>query len=580
MTRQGCCTSIRERGRRTLVAFATLVSSSLLLGGHPDALLRAHAREVIGQRKPTPLPAVTTADLRKVQETIRAARKKVLASCVVVLKAEPDGTSDQTLGASGTIIRPDGLILSHCHGRQVPGTAVRVLLGDGRTAKARYLGVHRDFDMSLIQIEEPGPWPAVEIASGATVAVGDFCFSLAYPGSYFPLSQEPLMRLSRVVEVTPRYVNTGMPLRSGDSGGPLFNEAGQLIGLHKALDGPTTFHTRADLLFEIRDDLLNAKLVLESDFRQPLDRTQLSGLAEASRDSVVRVLSNGDHVAMGLIVGADGAIVTKASELRGKIVCRLSDGRRLDATVRGTDWRHDLALLKVEAVGLAVPPWSDQTPAAGMIVATVGSDGTLRGIGTIGSPTMAIAPVRGTLAIEVRPVESGSAGVVVKEVANPLTRAVLRPGDLITHADGVPIRSVAEFEEHSARLLERREAIAGTWVELTVQRGGEPARVQVPIESLAGPDDPRTDPRSADVFPAGHGRHSGYPAVFAHDALAAQESPGVINVTGIQRSDLGGPVVDSRGKVVGINIGTFEGNLVYAIPANVVRKVVSELRGR
>jgi len=580
MQRQRGFSSISQPGRRIIVACAAWLASALPLGGDTDVLPLAYARDVIGQRQPTPLPAVTTADLREVQQSIRDARRKVLASCVVTLKREDDRSLNQTAGASGAIIDPDGLILSHCHGRQMPGTKVRVRLSDGRTVKAHYLGVHRDFDLSLIQIEEPGPWPTVEIVSGATVAVGDFCFSLAYPGSYFPLSQEPLMRLSRVVEVTPRFVNTGMPLQSGDSGGPLFNAEGQLIAVHSAFDGPTTFHTRADLLAGIRGDLLAGKSVLDSDFREPFDRTRFASLAEATRNCVVRILSHGDHVAMGLIVAADGWIVTKASELRGDVACRLADGRRLAATIEGTDWHHDLALLKIDATGLPLPLWSDRAPAAGMIVATVDDTASLRGIGTIGSPTMAVPPIHGTLAVEVGPAKSGTEGVVVVEVANPLTRAILRPGEIITHFDGEPVRSVAEFEGRRTQLVSRPDAIVGSLVELTVQRGGRPEPIQVPIDHAPSSGGPWRDPRFAVVAPERHGRQSGFPAVFLHDALAARETPNMVNGTGVQRADLGGPVVDVQGDVLGLNIASFEAKHVYSIPADVVREVVTKLRGQ
>ena len=59
-------------------------------------------------------------------------------------------------------------------------------------------------------------------------------------------------------------------------------------------------------------------------------------VADASQ-STVRVMSSGRDVALGTVVGADGWIVTKYSELREPLLCRLSDGKQLPAKMVGED---------------------------------------------------------------------------------------------------------------------------------------------------------------------------------------------------------------------------------------------------
>src|SRR5437879_4600643 len=65
----------------------------------------------------------------------------------------------------------------------------------------------------------------------------------------------------------------------------------------------------------------------------------------------VRVRNDGKDAALGLVVGADGWILTKAFDLKNKVTCRLEDGRVFDASVVGVHGLHDLALLKIDATG-------------------------------------------------------------------------------------------------------------------------------------------------------------------------------------------------------------------------------------
>src|SRR5438270_8815062 len=75
--------------------------------------------------------------------------------------------------------------------------------------------------------------------------------------------------------------------------------------------------------------------------------------------STVRVECDGKEVALGTVVGPDGWILTKASELKEQPVCRLRDGRRLEARVVGIHARYDLALLKIDDAGLPSVEWCD-----------------------------------------------------------------------------------------------------------------------------------------------------------------------------------------------------------------------------
>src|SRR5262245_56152513 len=93
-------------------------------------------------------------------------------------------------------------------------------------------------------------------------------------------------------------------------------------------------------------------------------------IATASAGTVV-VLCDKTEVALGAVVGADGWIITKASELTaGKITVKFKNGKTLAAKQTGVAYAHDIAMLKVEADDLTPVKFSDKKVEVGDWVAT------------------------------------------------------------------------------------------------------------------------------------------------------------------------------------------------------------------
>jgi len=149
-------------------------------------------------------------------------------------------------------------------------------------------------------------------------------------------------------------------------------------------------HPRIDLYLQVRDELLAGKMIRASDLAQPFDRDKLSHLATPVHRSVVKVMTGDKQIALGLIVGADGWIVTKASELSDSIACELSDGRRLKTSIHSVVWQHDLAVLKADAADLPAAELVDDVPQLGAVLATVGPEPELMAVGVAGSPMFAV----------------------------------------------------------------------------------------------------------------------------------------------------------------------------------------------
>src|SRR5262249_16525084 len=86
-------------------------------------------------------------------------------------------------------------------------------------------------------------------------------------------------------------------------------------------------------------------------------------VAEAAK-STVRVRFEGKDFGLGVVVRADGYVLTQATDLPGKYAVKLRDGQTLGARLVGVHQKHNLALLKVEAGSLTPVKWTDTKAAA------------------------------------------------------------------------------------------------------------------------------------------------------------------------------------------------------------------------
>jgi serine protease Do len=537
--------------------------------------------------------------LQALEQRIQAVYQKVSRSTVVLFAAEKGrGNTRKGFGVvlgvepspegsrlgTGCLITTEGHVLTHAHHDYAPGAKVRVVFADGRQSKGKFLGVDGPDDLSLVKLDGGGPWPAVPLGSPDRLKPGDSVVMVGFPVPYYRDGRPPLLRLGRFCEFSGNYLLSSCTIRPADSGGPLVDLAGELIGVSVGPGRPYpqgTRHVSAAVYLQVRNSLLESKLVDELHInpsmgdvtgRSPFtDDTRFASLATPIRRSIVVVHSADRPVALGLIVAADGWILTKASEVEDRVFCQLADGRHLEASVTGRSTEHDLALLKVSATGLPVAAWSDRPLTPGVIVASVGPEPDAPVFGAVGSPVLEVPLEKGgRLPFSVRAPEPAAAepGVEITDVweAMPPTTQGVQGYDLLTHVEDTPVPTTEEYKRVTKRLLEM--AVAGERLQLTIQRRQKTLHVNGPVESAL------VTSSKFYVYDLG-GRRTGFPAAFLHDAF-------------VPRSHSGGPVIDVEGEVIGINIACESVGLrnareyafVYAIPADVVRKVLVELRKR
>lgn len=184
------------------------------------ALPLAHADRLYINDKKAP-------ESRKDLETIQQALTKVLPKAreATVCIDIGDGSG------SGVIVSPEGLVLTAAHVSTGVGKTVTVILEDGRKLKAETLGLVASVDAAMVKILDKGPFPFVEIDKVGSTALGDWVFSLGHSGG-FDKERGSVVRLGRLVRIANSTIQTDCSLIGGDSGGPLFDLSGRLIGIH------------------------------------------------------------------------------------------------------------------------------------------------------------------------------------------------------------------------------------------------------------------------------------------------------------------------------------------------------------
>lgn len=157
---------------------------------------------------------------------------------------------------SGVIVSAEGLVLTAGHVVGRAGRQVTVILHDGRQVKGKTLGANFSVDSGMVQITDKGPWPFVEVGESKAVQLGAWCLATGHPAGV-QAGRTPPVRVGRVVSKHSRGLVTDCMLVGGDSGGPLFDMAGKIIGIHSRIGGSLTsnVHVPADTYRETWDRL-------------------------------------------------------------------------------------------------------------------------------------------------------------------------------------------------------------------------------------------------------------------------------------------------------------------------------------
>ena len=162
-------------------------------------------------------------DLRAIESALKSALQTAKKATVCLELGQGSG--------SGVIISPDGLILTAAHVTGGVGKEITAILADGSKVKCESLGLNSDTDCAMAKIIEKGTYPYCEVDHNDSSKLGDWVFSLGHSGGY-DKNRGVGVRLGRLIKVADSTVQSDCSLIGGDSGGPLFDINGRLIGIH------------------------------------------------------------------------------------------------------------------------------------------------------------------------------------------------------------------------------------------------------------------------------------------------------------------------------------------------------------
>ncbi|MGI8602521.1 MAG: PDZ domain-containing protein [Verrucomicrobiales bacterium] len=363
--------------------------------------------------------------LKAREAQIKQVAGRAVPSVVAITSPNPTGTG------SGVVVSKDGLILTAAHVTEaITGEAgardqLLIIFPDGRQAKGVSLGCNRTCDASMVKIIEPAnqEWPCLELGSSDEVKKGEWVVALGQPGG-FDADRTPPVRAGRVW-ARDNYGSfyTDCTLVGGDSGGPLLDLKGKVIGIHSSIGGPLTVnrHVAVENFQTDWDRLLKGDIWghLELTHSDP-DRPVLGVELDQQSDTGVRVLT--------VVAGgpADKAGIKKddlithlaGAEVKNyltfvRLISRKNAGDAITVAVRRGEsevLEIELALASRDAVrhhGLmapAVPPRSPRPYAGASIETAVPSGALVVGVET-GSPAVLAGLKEGDIVVEMNGAE-------------------------------------------------------------------------------------------------------------------------------------------------------------------------------
>jgi len=279
--------------------------------------------------------------------------------------------------------------------------------------------------------------------------------------------------------------------------------------------------------------------------------------------STVQIYCDGYYSALGAVVRSDGYIVTKASELKGKIEVQLSSGsQKYDAHEVTRDSATDLAILKIDAQNLPAVQWNSATPTVGSWVATpaivgAGAKTNPVAIGVLSVAARQISPPQAALGIRLDTTDE-VARIAAVEEGLAADRAGLKAGDVIRQVNGKEIKGADQLK----RTITSYQP--GDKVTLVIERQGKEQTAYATLGSLAQlTHGDRAEFQNSLGGPLSD-RRAGFPLAIQHDSV-------------LKPAECGGPLVDLDGKAVGLNIARAGRVESYALPASIVRETVDRL---
>lgn len=365
---------------------------------------------------------------------------------------------------SGFIVSSDGFILTNAH-VVANASHVTVRLKDRREFTAKVLGSDKTSDVAVLKIDATN-LPTVQLGDSKDVQVGQWVLAIGAPFGLDNTATAGIVSAKGRTLPDGNYVpfiQTDVAVNPGNSGGPLFNLRGQVIGINSQIYSrsggymgvsfaiPIDVATQVSRQLRTGGHVSRAKLGVEiQGVNQALANS--FGLKDPEGALVASVEPGSAAERAGIkpgdvILAMNGQSVATSSELPVRIATQAPG-----TTVHLKVWRNGAARDMTVKLGAM----SDALTAN----ATTGASKSSR----LGLSVRPLTPD------EQRQIDT-TGGLLVEDVTGPAARAGIRPGDVVLAADGSPVKSAAQLHDLAVK--------AGHPIALLVQRGD--ARIFVPV---------------------------------------------------------------------------------------------------
>ena len=372
---------------------------------------------------------------------------------------------------SGFIISGDGFVLTNHH--VIDGADdIYVTLADKREFKARLIGSDKRTDVALVKIEGTG-LPKVAIGDSGRLRVGEWVLAIGSPfGLENTVTAGIVSAKGRDTGDYLPFIQTDAAVNPGNSGGPLLNTRGEVVGINSQIYSRTggfmgiSFSIPIDEAMRVVEQLKTNGRVVRGRIGVGIaevtkEVSEALGLGKAAGALVRSVESGGPAERAGLEAGDiilrfDGKLIEKSSDLP-RIVGATRPGSRSTIQVWRKGAVRELQVAVVELEGDRNPrARNDRSP----------GPATPASVNALGL-TVTDIPEERRQQLRIRN------GVLVEAVEGAAARAGLRTGDIVLGMDNQDIASARQFNELAAKSDRSRTHV------LLVRRGENAAFVPV-----------------------------------------------------------------------------------------------------
>ncbi|MFA7666922.1 MAG: Do family serine endopeptidase [Burkholderiaceae bacterium] len=377
----------------------------------------------------------------------------------------PNGEVPMHGQGSGFIVDADGLILTNAHVVRDAST-VTVKLADRREFEARVLGVDPATDVAVLKIEASG-LPTVALGDPSRLAVGDPVLAIGSPFGFEQSATAGIVSAkgrSLPGDTYVPFIQTDVAVNPGNSGGPLFDRDGKVVGINSQIWSRTggyqglSFAIPIDVAANVRDQIVTTGAVRHArlgitvqEMNQAL--AESFGLEKPSGALVTEVATGSPAETAGLQAG-DVVLA-----MNGK---KLEHSTELAARIGQSDPGEPVKLVVLrEGKHLPIHAMLGEVPAPR---ASAADHDEQAGPGRLGLAVRPLVP-------DEKQATGLPGGLVVEGVAGAAQRAGIEPGDVILSVNGRQVNSVEQLRK-TADGSQRRLAL------LVLREGG---RIFIPV---------------------------------------------------------------------------------------------------